>query len=206
MNKIFLSLLLVFTITSCASLIEPLLKPSVNTELTSLRSGEYRIDPSHAKILFKVGHLGLSTYVGRFNEFDAELNFDPKNIEQSTLEAVIKIASIDCNDQTLEDTLKEPSWFDAARFPEALFRSSNAYKLANGDIEFEGMFTLRGKTMPLVVRGKFHGGANNILTGKYTLGFSGSTTIKRSDYKIDNYLSLVADDVAIEIYAEFLRR
>lgn len=206
MNKNFLSLLLVFTLTSCTSLIAPLFKPSVNTELASLRSGEYRIDPSHAKVLFKVGHLGLSTYVGRFNDFDAELNFDPENIEQSTLEAVIKVASIDCNDQTLEKTLREPSWFDTARFPEAIFRSSSAYKLPNSDIAFEGLLTLRGKTMPLVITGRFHGGANNLLTGKYTLGFSGETSIKRSEYKIDNYLSLVADDVAIEIYAEFLRR
>jgi hypothetical protein len=48
-------------------------------------------------LLFKINHMGFSSYVGRFNEFDVSLNFDPNNIESSSIEAVIDMRSIDVN-------------------------------------------------------------------------------------------------------------
>ena len=67
---------LTILLSSCVSL----LVPTVNTEVVSLKAGQYKLDKAHATLLFKVQHLGLSTYVGRFNNFDASLDFDPENI------------------------------------------------------------------------------------------------------------------------------
>jgi polyisoprenoid-binding protein YceI len=49
--------------------------------------------------LFKEDHPGLSTYVGRFNNFDASLSFDPNNIKASQLEAAVDTRSLDLNDE-----------------------------------------------------------------------------------------------------------
>ena len=51
----------------------------------------------------------------------------------------------------------------------------------------------------------FKGGADNLLTGKYTLGFSANGSFLRSDFGIDAFAALVADEVFIEIHAEFQR-
>jgi polyisoprenoid-binding protein YceI len=46
----------------------------------NLLPDNYTVGKSHTQVLFKVDHLGLSTYVSRFNNFDATLSFDPNNI------------------------------------------------------------------------------------------------------------------------------
>ncbi|MBR9805376.1 polyisoprenoid-binding protein [bacterium] len=189
-----------------ASLISPLLKPSVSTELTALRAGDYRIDKSHATVLFKVGHLGLSTYVGRFNSFDATMRFDPENVSNSELDAVVTMESVDCNDSSMENTLRSSDWFNTKRFPTARFISQSARKQGDDSIVFEGTLRWREHSRPITLTGTFNGGALNRLNGKYTLGFSGSTVFKRSDFEVDQYLSLVDDEIHIEVYAEFQRQ
>ena len=106
----------VVTLVACSSL----LKPNVTTGVTELRAGEYQVDKQHATVLFKVDHLGLSEFVGRFNQFDASLDFDPQRIGEARLEAVIQTASIDVNDPKFEEELRGRDWFDTERFPEAV--------------------------------------------------------------------------------------
>ena len=76
---------------------ERLLTPDFNTDITELRGGAYTLDPNHATLLWKLNHLGFSTFIGRFNDFDASLDFDPENIEAATLEVVINTAGLDIN-------------------------------------------------------------------------------------------------------------
>ena len=86
----------------CASLI----KPRLAQELVSIKAGEYRLDKDHASIVFKVDHMGFSKFIGRFNRFDASLDFDPDNIENSSLEATIDMASVDVNNEKFERALR----------------------------------------------------------------------------------------------------
>jgi polyisoprenoid-binding protein YceI len=51
----------------------------------------------------------------------------------------------------------------------------------------------------------FNGGADNLLTGKYTLGFTATGSFKRSDYGMDSFAGIIGDEVNLEIFAEFLR-
>ena len=188
-------------LSSCAAL----LTPNVETELYELRSGNYRIDPEHARVLFKVSHLGLSTYVGRFNEFDATLDFDPENLAASRLEATVKPASIDLNDSSLEKLLQGGDWFNSQTYPEVIFTTQSVKAIAESEIAFIGNLSLLGVTKPVEMRVTFNGGADNLLTGKYTIGFSATGKLKRSDFGMDSYVGVVGDEVTIEVYAEFLR-
>ena len=52
----------------------------------------------------------------------------------------------------------------------------------------------------------FNGGANNLLTGRYTLGFDATGAIKRSEFGITNLVPAVGDEVVLEIHAEFSRQ
>lgn len=71
-----LSLILVCStfLVSC----ERLLTPDFNTDITEIRSGAYTLDPNHATVLWKINHLGFSTFIGRFNDLEASLDFDPE--------------------------------------------------------------------------------------------------------------------------------
>jgi len=194
-------LLLSMLIAGCAALVTP----NFTTELSALRSGEYTLDPEHAYVHFSVGHLGLSKIIGRFNTVEGSLDFEPENITQLQLQGKLLASSIDVNNTDLEDTLRGADWIAAAAHPEIEFRSTSTALQADNSIEIAGELSLRGQTRPIVLLTTFNGGADNILTGKYTLGFSASTTILRSDFGMDAFAALVGDEIVIEMHGEFQR-
>ncbi len=99
------------------------LQPTLQQDIVEIQAGEYKLDKDHAVLLFKINHMGFSSYVGRFNEFDVSLDFDPNNIENSRIEAIIDMRSIDVNNPEFATKLGGTAWLDSQRFPQAVFRS-----------------------------------------------------------------------------------
>lgn len=192
---------LCMSLSACANLI----RPNYSQELTELRPGAYTLDPEHAYVNFRVGHLGLSTIVGRFNVVAGSLDFDPANITGLSLQGIIEAASVDVNNAELEETLEEGAWFDTASYPQITFVSTSVQSAGDNTVNIVGDLTLRGVTKQIVVQTRFNGGADNFLSGKYTLGFSANSTIKRSDYGMDSFAALVANDIELELHGEFQR-
>ncbi len=183
-----------------------LLTPDFNTDITELRGGAYVLDPDHATLLWKINHLGFSTFIGRFNDFDATLDFDPENVEAAALEVVINTAGLDINNEEFAEELRGDDWFNVEQFPQAVFRTTSFVEAVDDDtFIFAGDLTLLGVTAPLNLEVNFHGGGRNFLTRSYTLGFSGSTKFLRSDYGLDRYTSFgVGDEIELEIHVEFM--
>jgi polyisoprenoid-binding protein YceI len=183
-----------------------LLQPNVQQGMVNLESGSYVLDPRHTTVLFKIDHLGLSKFVGRFNHVEATLDYDPKNPAAAKLSAQIDIASIDVNNPDFAETLLGSSWFNAVRYPQASFVTTSVELVDGNRAQFIGDLTLLGITAPIALDIYFNGGANNMLTGRYTLGFSASSRFKRSIFGMDQYIPAIGDDVELEVHAEFLRR
>ena len=190
-----------FIVAGCVSVV----RPNFTQSLTELRSGAYSLDPEHAYLNFRIEHLGLSTIVGRFNVMDASLDFDPNALSDLVLEGFVDVASIDMNNESLEARLRGSSWLDSETYPIARFVSVSVEPVEANSFVINGLFTLRNETRPLSLRSTFKGGADNILTGKYTLGFSATGSILRSDFGVDGFAALIADEVFIEIHGEFQR-
>lgn len=195
-------------ILACAGFLascDRLLTPDFNTDVTELRSGAYVLDPDHATLLWKINHLGFSTFIGRFNDFDASLDFDPENIENSSLEVVINTAGLDINNETFKEELLGSNWFDAEAFPQVVYRSTSLVETLDEDtFLFEGDLTLKGVTAPVQLEINFHGGGRNFLTRSYTMGFSANGKFMRSDFGFDRFTSFgVGDEIELEIHVEF---
>jgi polyisoprenoid-binding protein YceI len=184
-----------------------LLTPKVTTNIETLRAGQYKLDPTHTSVLFKVQHLQLSTFVGRFNQMDATLDFDPENLRETNLQALVDITSIDVNNPGLEKELTGSGWFNAEQFPQAHLKTLSVEPLQDSNqFLFNAELTLLGVTRPIYLTATFHGGANNVLTGYYTLGFSAKGSLMRADFGMDSYIPLVGNEVTIEVYAEFQKQ
>jgi len=198
---------LVSTILCCLQLgaCVALITPKVETEVLKLRAGEYKLDPAHSALLFKVKHLGLATYVGRFNKIDATLDFDPNDIAAAKLEAIIDVDSLDINDSDLQKRLMGRSWFNQAEFPQASFTTLAVVPTSESEFDFTGELNWRGVRKPMTIKVKFNGGANNILTQKYTLGFEATGSFLRSDFGMGAFVPLIGDEIQLEAFAEFQR-
>ncbi|MFT4862936.1 MAG: polyisoprenoid-binding protein YceI [Pseudohongiellaceae bacterium] len=181
-----------------------LLTPDFETDMAELSTGQYTLDPDHATLLWKINHLGFSTFIGRFNAFDASLDFDPENIGNSILEVIIDTTSLDINNAEFSEELKGPNWFDSEAFPQAVYRTTSLLSSNENSFVFQGELTLLGVTAPVPLNVEFHGGGRNFLTRANTIGFSANTTFQRSAFGLDRFTSFgIGDDIELEVHVEF---
>src|SRR3954462_11484002 len=94
---------------------------SVQPVATDLPAGAYRLDPSHASLIFRVNHLGFSHFTSQFRKFDATLTLDPRHPEKAQVTATIDPRSIEIVDPKLAKDIQGPQWFDSAKFPDMTF-------------------------------------------------------------------------------------
>lgn len=196
-----LPILLLLALGACGHL----LPRAATIAPAELPEGDYRLDPEHAAILFKVDHLGFSRLVGRFDRFDATLDFDPEQPQAAKLVVVVDVASIDLNLPAFEEELRGPAWLEVDRFPEARFESRTIEITGEDTGIVTGDLTLHGASAPVTLNVTFNGGGSNLLTGAYTLGFEAHGSVLRSTFGLGAYAPAIGDEVLLEIHAEFLR-
>jgi polyisoprenoid-binding protein YceI len=207
-SKVFSGYRRLLLLLACSVLLvscDRLFTPGFETSVQELRGGQYTLDKDHASLVWKVNHLGFSHYVGRFNEFDASLDFDPENIENASVEVIVDTASLDVNNPSFADDLRGSSWFDVENHPQAVFRTTSFVEsLGEDTFVYRGDLTLLGTTAPVDLVVTFNGGGNNFLTRRYTLGFTASTEFQRSDFGLDNLVRFgIGDTIELEIHVEF---
>lgn len=186
-----------------ALLLTPVAAHAGDTLMPSLATGTYALDTSHANVVFKINHLGFSGYMGRFDKMTADLTLDASNLSASKLQVKIDPTSINTNNKKLESELVSDKFFDAKSFPEITFKSTKIDVTGPDTGKITGDLTLHGITKPVTLQTKFNGAGVHPFAGVYVVGFSATTSIKRSDFGMSAYLPQVGDDVTLQIEAEF---
>ena len=192
---------LALSLASCANL----LTPDVKATPEALRPGAYELDQAHAALVFRIGHMGFSDFIGRFDNFDASLDFDANSPESARLEAIVDMTSLSLPDEAFAETLMGPGWFDSDTYPQAIFRSTDITVTSETTGQVTGKLTLHGETRPITLDVTFNGGALDALRGAYVTGFSATGSFNRSDFGIRKYVGPVSDEVTLLIEVEFLR-
>ncbi|MBL4790061.1 MAG: polyisoprenoid-binding protein [Kordiimonadaceae bacterium] len=194
---------LLLVLAGCASLAK-IIYP-VTTDPLKSKPGVYALDSDHANIIFSLNHLGFSLHHGRFNKITGSLEPDTSAPEASQLFITITTASIDTNNQILDDELRSPKMFDASAFPAATYQSTSIRQTGDTTAVIEGVLNIKGVEKPVTIEATFIGSGVNPLTGLQTIGFSGKGSFKRSDFGLKEWLPFIGDDVALIIEAEFTR-
>ena len=175
------------------------------TEPERLPAGQWELDPSHTSVSWRVRHMGISWYVGRFDEMDASLELDPSQPQEARLIASVSTASISTGDTAFDADLAN-GWLNAENSPQIRFESDEIEVLSDRTGRASGVLFLNGREIETVMEIEFHGGVYNPLAGRNALGFSGHMQIDRTEFGIGNLpQSIVGPDVLIDIEAEFLR-
>jgi polyisoprenoid-binding protein YceI len=153
----------------------------------SAPAGTWSADPVHSHISFEIAYAGTNTFRGGFREYTATL-------EDGVLEGSAKVASVDVKDEQLNAHLLTPDFFDAERFPEISFRTS--------DLE-HGELTIKGVTRPVTISASVSE-PNVDPFGRERVGITLEATVDRTEFGVSwnapnqgggNYLG---DDVTIK--------
>ena len=175
-------------------------------------AGAYTVDKAHTSLIFRVSHLGFSTYTGRFTSLDAALQFDPADIASSRVSVSIDPRSIEADNAPsgFMQELAGKAWLDAERFPEMSFRTNSVEVTGPGTFRVNGELTLHGVTRPLVLEARYNGGyAGHTYEPKARVGFSAQGRFKRSDFGVSYGVPApgstfgVGDDVTVTLESEF---
>lgn len=199
--RYFLIALIGGLLTGCGKLIQP----NINDNPMTIRSGQYQLDPTHTAVLFKVNHLGFSKFIGRFEEISATLHYDPANAELASLDATVNMASVNVNNPKFERALRNRFWFHTDQYPQARFTTLSVTKVGNNALDMQGELRFLGRTQPLTMHIIINGAGTNLTNGKYTMGFSASATLLRSDFGLSLLTPAIGDEVELEIHAEFVK-
>ena len=161
---------------------------------------KYTFDPAHSYILWHVNHMGFSTLSGKWLA-EGTLELDEDKPQNRKVNVTFKMADLMTAIPKLDEHLKGKDFFDVAQFPTAAFVSDKIIRLGN-NAKIQGVLTIHGVSKPVTLKIKLNKIGMSPISKKKTAGFSGSTTIKRSDFGVGKYTPDVGDNVKIDIEAE----
>ena len=180
--------------------------PTVNKSFAEQPAGEYLLDRAHASVVWRVMHMGLSSYTARFDKMDGKLDFRPAAASSSSVEFSIDTASVNTGLGPFNRSLMDAEWFDGVKHPTIRFRSTSMEARGGTRYRLTGDLSLRGVVKPVAWDVNFNGGLYNNLMQGHSIGFSAKTTLKRSDWGMVKLVPLVADEVEVELEVEFVNR
>jgi polyisoprenoid-binding protein YceI len=179
----------------------------VSTITTQIPAGTWSADKVHSSVGFAVKHMVVSTFRGRFEDFDATLVTG----EDGTLrlEGAVKADSIVVKDENLAAHLKSPEFFDTERYPEITF-TSTLVRAEGGELIVDGELTIKGHTRPIEARGTI---TEPVVTlgDIEKLGVELEATVDRTEYGLNWNAPLpkggfaLDNDVKLVVSLELLR-
>jgi len=145
---------------------------------------------------------GMSKVTGKFTDFDVAVVYDEGDITKSSVNATIRVASIDTGIPDRDKDLRSDGFFDADKFPTITFVSHSIEK-KDGKIIAHGTLTMKGVAkeidLPITPAGEFQLPNN----GKKLIGFHASMKLNRRDYGItwehQALATFVGDEVTVNI-------
>jgi polyisoprenoid-binding protein YceI len=149
-------------------------------------AGRYRLDPTHASLLWRISHFGLSNYTARFTRFDVQLDFDPADLARSSAQATIDMASIETdyppgfNKRDWNGDLRSEKFFNVGKFREATWRSKKVQSVEGNRMRVAGDLALLGVSAPVPLEVTLNAGfRSRPPTNLPTIGFSARGTLDR---------------------------
>ena len=157
-------------------------------------------DPNHTFVRFSYSHLGFTTQESRFDKTTGTVTLDPA-AKSASIDLVIDTKSVDTGSELFNGHIQGVDFLDTADFPTATFKSTSIKFDGDAPVSIDGVLTVKGVSKPVTLTVTSFKHAPN-MQKKDQIGANATTTVKRSDFKMDKYVPLVSDDVTVTIAIE----
>ena len=170
--------------------------------LTSVKAAveTYNIDPVHTWVGFTIAHF-FTKVPGYFSKVKGTIVVDRDHLENSTVEAVIEVASITTNTKMRDDDLRSTNFFAAAQFPSMTFKSESWKSTGDNTYAVTGMLTMKNVAKEVVLKVTSLGFGPG-MKGAAISGWEASLTLDRRDFDIAADQGLIGNNVDVLINVE----
>jgi len=165
----------------------------------------YVLDASHSQILFSYNHLGYSTTYGLFSGFDGKIAFDQAEPAKSSVEVSFPVKTMLTGWQERFDHFMTKDFFDATDDEMVSFKSTAIEVTGEKTAKITGDLTLNGVTKSVVLDAALTQVGEHPMAKKPWAGFTGTTTLLRSDYNLGMFAPYVSDEVQVTISIEAMK-
>ena len=163
----------------------------------------YTLDPGHTQVVFSWNHFGYSNPTAQFRKIEGTLEFDAANPTKANVKVTIPLNSVNTNVEKLDEHLQAADFFDSAKYPDAVFKSTKVEKgTSENQLKVTGDLSLHGVTKPVVLDVTVAKVGEHPMRKAPAAGFDATATIKRSDFGITTYVPMVSDDIKLRITSE----
>jgi len=175
-------------------------------------TSSWQIDSQHTAAQFSVRHLAISTVRGQFSSVKGTVQIDDTDVSKSTVDVSIDVNSVDTREPKRDAHLKSADFFDAAKYPEMVFKSKKVERAPGGRLKVTGDLTIRGITKEVILDVDGPTGAVKDPWGMQRAGLTATTKINRQDFGVkwnapmDNGGVVVGDEISIVIDLEMTKQ
>lgn len=165
---------------------------------------KWNIDPAHTNVGFTIRHMMVSKVRGNFSDFEGTIEGNPEELENTTIHFKVGIASISTNNEDRDNHLRSADFFEAEKYPNMTFQSTNIEKVNDNEYKLTGNLTIKDVTKETTFDVELLGKETNPW-GVPVVGFEASTKISRKEFgltwnqALETGGVLVGDDVQINI-------
>ena len=170
--------------------------------LTTARAAveTYNIDPVHTWVGFSVAHF-FTKVPGYFGKVKGTIVVDRDHLENSTVEAVIQVASITTNTKMRDDDLRSTNFFAADQFPTMTFKSESWKRTGDNTYAVAGVLTMKNVAKEVVLKVTALGFGPG-MKGAAISGWEASLTLDRRDFDITADQGAIGNNVDVLINVE----
>lgn len=164
----------------------------------------WKIDNAHTQISFSAKHMMVTSVRGTFHDVDGTIELDETDPTRSSGHFRVATASVDTNFGARDTHLRSPDFFDAERFPNITFVSTDVTQVADDRFDVTGALTIRDVTKPITFDVTLDGIVPG-MTGARHAGLSASAKLARDDWGLNWNVALeqggwlVGKDINLDI-------
>lgn len=155
--------------------------------------GVWTLDPAHSSVAAIAQHLGISSVRGRFTDFAGRIEI-AEDTGKSTVDAVIRAASIDSGNGMRDGHLKSADFLDVARYPDIGYSSTDVEPAGPDRWTVRGALAMHGVVRPVDLDLSCLGTGPDPWGGTRA-AFRATTELQREDFAL-HYNQIVAAGVA----------
>ncbi len=157
----------------------------------------FMIDRQHSSIKFSIPYLKIMKISGRADDYFGTIIYDKADITRSSVEIVIRAASLNTAMAVMTSDLHSSFWLDVDQFPSMTFKSTRIEKHSDRYVAI-GPFKMHGVTKEIEMPFSIVEDPAEATKRQRLIVAMGPVTVNRTEYGIAKVSSRLGQEVEIE--------
>ena len=173
--------------------------------LVQAKPADYTILTKISRVAFNLEHQGFIQLFGTLRVTQGTLTFDNEDWSKSHVDVAMPVSSLDMGDGPWNGQIRgDEEWAPLFKTTTITFHSTRIRRIDATHGTLTGDLTLAGVTRPVTLKLRVNKIGKNDVLDTPSVGFTATTTIKRSAFGIKAYEDLVGDAISVQIQIEAL--